>query len=131
MRNFINIITESDTVYLYHGTSLKSLDGIRAHGLLPHSPPDYSWPEFDDEDDDNLPDEAFEKRLFATPNEFEATQYSENNIDPVILRFPYESADWETDFGDLGMFHYTTGMVSPEDIEVKLGDQWKKLSENS
>lgn len=127
MRNFINIVEGADR-YIYHGTSLRSLEGIREEGLQPSSPPQPEgiWPEFDEEDDDDMPEEAYEKRLFATPSFRAASGYAENNIDGIVLRFP-ETPDWEIAFSELDTYLYSTTGVLPEKIEMFVDGEWKPL----
>lgn len=127
MRHFINII-ESAAPYIYHGTGKGNLDGIRATGLTPSSPPmpEGIWPEFDEEDEDDMPEEAYEQRLFATPNFDAAAEYAEGTGDGVVLRF-VETPDWTTGYSEMDTYLYSTQPVPASQIEFLENGEWRPL----
>lgn len=137
MRDVIQIV-ESVSVdnplgYVFHGTGMEYLPSIREQGLLPQPPPDYCWPEFDemiedsDDDEPELPPEAFEPRVFAAETIKGVNDYAENHATPAILRIAVtDYAEWdegETDHPYL----FTTKPVPPEKIEVWQNGKWVPL----
>jgi hypothetical protein len=89
-----NDSTGSPFFHLYHGTSIDRLPSICTQGLLPQPPPDYCWPEFDetiensDEDEPELPPEAFEPRVFAARTMDGAKEYAENHPTAALQLIP-------------------------------------------
>jgi len=128
-----NNSTGSPLFYLYHGTSMDRLSSICTQGLLPQPPPDSCWPEFDeiiensDEDEPELPPEAFEPRVFATKTIEGAKEYAENHPTAAVLRIAVTAnSEWHEGETDHPYF-FTTHLVPPEDIEVWQGQQWVPL----
>jgi hypothetical protein len=123
--------------WLYHGTRRENLTGIAQQGLVPQKP-DGHWPEYDDAgdwsfdgDDDaeeeevELPPEAFEPRTFFTVSQSLANDYSGGG---VVLRVPDNCASFEkgeTDFP----YYYTTERIDPSLIQVWTGTTWVPVQE--
>ncbi len=116
-----------EVTYIYHGTRLEFLPSIARDGLLPSKPGPDGWPEFDEEDD--LPEEAFEPRLFGDKSYSQAKGYADNYADGVVLRIR-DSEDgiyWETGHTDWP-YLYTSESVAPEHIDFRATDgNWQPV----
>lgn len=142
MRHFIDIVTESQEPYLYHGTSMDNLPKIIRQGLTPQPPGDpEGWPgeedypeddetEFDPDEEiyDEEDDAAFEPRLFAFERFEEALAYADNYPDGVVLRFPAYNNSWEYGWTDY-RYAYTVEKIDPQYIEYYDSGAWFPISQ--
>lgn len=128
MREIINLTEETMSPWLYHGTSMSNVKSIGRGGLKPSAPPDYCWPEFDDEDEEDMPPEAFTPRIFFAFNFKAAKAYGDNSEDSVILRVPADCADFDEGRTD-DSYAFCTKKVAPKFIQILANDQWISIRE--